>query len=66
MFDSVILLIVGLLLLCSTILAFSVLKEVWRSYSGSMKMEQLAVVVINGVMVLVIACVLIERHIRIV
>ena len=66
MFDTTILLIVCLLLLASTFLAFSVLKEVGRAYSGSVKLEQVGVAVINGVLLLVIVCVLIERHVRIV
>lgn len=66
MFDSAILLVVGLLLLTTTLLAFSVLKEIGRSYSGSVKLEQVGVAVISGVLLLVIVGVLIERHIRIV
>lgn len=66
MFDSAILLVVGLLLLTTTLLAFSVLKEIGRSYSGSVKVEQFGVAVISGVLLLVIVGVLIERHIRIV
>lgn len=66
MFDSAILLVVGLLLLTTTLLAFSVLKEIGRSYSGSVKLEQAGVAVISGVLLLVIVGVLIERHIRIV
>ncbi len=66
MFDSAILLVVGLLLLTTTLLAFSVLEEIGRSYSGSVKVEQFGVAVISGVLLLVIVGVLIERHIRIV
>lgn len=66
MFDTTILLIVGLLLIVSTILSFGVLKEVWRSYSGSVKLEQVGVTVINSVLLLMIVCILIERHVRIV
>lgn len=66
MFDTVILIIVGLLLLSSTYLAFRVLKEVSRAYSDSVKLEQIGVVIINGLILVVVIGILIDRHVRII